>query len=108
MENVIDKTRNRIKNTWHWLKRLFHKREEDNDIAMFHCSDCGHDFEAKRHLYDINCENTTFTKTYFPAKCPNCGNWATAPRTIGCIVCGPPRMPCVENDLQGLTEVLKQ
>ncbi len=54
------------------------------DIAMFHCSNCGDDFEAKRYITrkTFDAENMTTTIIYFPMKCPNCGDWATTPKTI--------------------------
>ena len=81
MENVIEIKKNRIKDTWHWLKGLFHKREENNDIAMFHCSDCGNDFAGQRNIadYDLNTDNLTLITKYSFRKCLKCGNWATTP-----------------------------
>ena len=76
--------KNKIKDTRHRLKGLFHKRKEEIDMALFHCSDCGNDFEAQRHIAreDFDDENLSITIVYFPAKCPKCGNWATTPKTI--------------------------
>lgn len=76
--------KNRIKDTWHKLKGLFHKQNEEKDMALFHCSDCGNDFEAQRHITreDFDDENMSITMIYFPVKCPKCGNWAITPKTI--------------------------
>ena len=59
------------------------KHNEDENIATFHCSDCGNDFEALRHVTReaFDDDNKTVTLTYFPTKCPKCGNWATTPKT---------------------------
>ena len=66
------------------LAKLFKKQIGKDNIAMFHCSDCGNDFEAQRHVTreDFDDENLSITIVYFPAKCPKCGNWATTPKTI--------------------------
>lgn len=84
MENVIEIKKNRIKDAWRWLKGLlFHRREENNDIAMFHCSDCGINFEAKRQETRVEYPKDyrlPTVITYFPMKCPICGNWATTPK----------------------------
>lgn len=43
---------------WHWLKGIFHKREEEEDVE-FHFSDCGNSLEEKLWLltdysFDLN------------------------------------------------------
>lgn len=69
------------------LVNLFKKhkeKEQQEDTAIFHCSDCGNDFEAQRHITreDFDDKNLSITMFYFPARCPKCGNWATTPKTI--------------------------
>ena len=88
MESTIEKMENGSiwSSIWDWLKGLFKKREEEAiDTAMFHCSDCGNDFEAKRYItrWDFP-EDAPLTEMiyYFPMKCPKCGNWATTQKTI--------------------------
>ena len=56
--------KNGIKDTWHKLKGLFHKqKKEEKDMTSFHCSDCGNDFEAQRHIAreDFDDENLSIT-----------------------------------------------
>ena len=86
MESTIEKMENGSiwSSIWDWLKGLFKKREEEAiDTAMFHCTDCGNDFEAKRYItrWDFP-EDAPLTEViyYFPMKCPKCGNWATTPK----------------------------
>ena len=71
------------------LVNLFKKhkeKEQQEDTAMFHCSDCGNDFEAKRYVTreTFDDDNMTITTIYFPMKCPNCGDWASTQKTIQC------------------------
>ena len=66
---------------------LFKKHKEkgqQEDTAMFHCSNCGNDFEAKRYITreTFDDDSMTITTIYFPMKCPNCGEWATTQKTI--------------------------
>lgn len=79
---------------WNWLKKKF-KKKEPKDMAMFHCSDCGNDFEAKRYItrWDFP-EDAPLTEViyYFPMKCPKCGNWATTQKTIYTY-----NVPCAED-----------
>ena len=43
--------KNRIRSVWRQFKELFQKKDA-KDMAIFHCSDCGNDFEAERHYMD--------------------------------------------------------
>ena len=78
---------------WNRLKGLF-KKHELKDMAMFHCSDCGNDFKARRQITreDFDDDNLTNTTTCFPMKCPKCGSWATTQNAIQCY-----RVPCEAN-----------
>ena len=81
---------------WDWLKKKF-KKKEPKDMAMFHCSDCGNDFEAERHIMDLTLDDygptmTALNTIYCPSKCPKCGNWATTQKTIQ--TC---HVPCAED-----------
>ena len=86
--------KNRNRNVWRQFKRLF-QRKDAKDMAMFHCSDCGNNFEAQRQITRENFddENLSITIIYFPSKCPKCGNWATTQKTIQTY-----RVPCVEKE----------
>ena len=86
--------KNRNRNVWRQFKELFQMKVA-KDMAMFHCSDCGNDFEAQRHITRENFddENLSITMIYFPSKCPKCGNWATTQKTIQTY-----RVPCVEKE----------
>ena len=68
---------------WNWLNGLF-KKHELKDKAMFHCSNCGNNFVAKRYITreTFDDDSMTITTIYFPMKCPNCGEWATTQKTI--------------------------
>ncbi len=85
--------KNRIRNVWRQFKELFQKKDA-KDMAIFHCSDCGNDFEAKRYITreTFDDDNMTITTIYFPMKCPNCGEWATTQKTIQHY-----KMPCTED-----------
>lgn len=99
MENTIENMENGTirSSIWDRLKGLFKKHEkEPKDMAKFHCSDCGNDFKAERHIMDLTSNDYGPTMTainiiYCPSKCPKCGNWATTQKTIQ--TC---RVPCVE------------
>ena len=89
--------KNGIRNVWHQFKGLF-QQKGGKDMAMFHCSDCGNEFEAERHFMDSKLEDfgptmTAIKTVYFPSKCPKCGNWATTQKTIQTY-----RVPCVEKE----------
>ena len=78
--------KNRIRSVWRQFKELFQKKDA-KDMAMFHCSDCGNDFEAERHFMDSRLDDygptmTAITTIYFASKCTICGNWATTQKTI--------------------------
>lgn len=100
MESTIEKMENEAirSSIWNRLKGLFKKHEkEPKDMAMFHCLDCGNDFEAERHIMDLTLDDygptmTAINTIYCPAKCPKCGNWATTQKTIQ--TC---RVPCAED-----------
>lgn len=84
--------KNRVRNVWQQFKELF-QRKDAKDMAIFHCSDCGNDFKARRYITreDYDDENLTVTLIYFPSKCPKCGNWATTQKTIQTF-----HVPCTE------------
>ena len=89
--------KNRIRSVWRQFKELFQKKDA-KDMAIFHCSDCGNDFEAERHFMDSTLDDygptmTAITTIYYPSKCPKCGNWATTQKTIQTY-----RVPCVEKE----------
>ena len=80
---------------WEWLNGRFEKpkekgQEQQEDIGMFHCPNCGNDFEAEQIV-----ENTDgLTARYYNCACPKCGNLATISQSIQRIVCGTPWMSC--------------
>jgi DNA-directed RNA polymerase subunit RPC12/RpoP len=75
--------KNRIRNVWRQFKELFQKKDA-KDMAIFHCSDCGNDFEDQRNIadYDLNTDNLTLITKYSYRKCPKCGNWSSTQNTI--------------------------
>lgn len=78
----------------HLLKGLFIKSKKKKDTAIFHCSDCGNDFKAHRQITreDFDDNDMAITTTYFPMKCPKCGNLATTTKSIQHY-----RVPCSVN-----------
>ena len=79
--------RTRKRNTMKKLVNLFKKhkeKEQQEDTAIFHCSDCGNDFEDQRNIadYDLNTDNLTLITKYSYRKCPKCGNWSSTQNTI--------------------------
>ena len=76
--------KNRIRSVWRQFKELFQKKDA-KDMAIFHCSDCGNDFEAERHYMDSKLGDygptmTAITTIYYPSKCPKCGIMYHVPR----------------------------
>ena len=87
--------KNRIRSVWRQFKELFQKKDA-KDMAMFHCSDCGNDFEAERHYMDSKLGDygptmTAITTIYCPSKCPKCGNWRPLKRPFKPIMYHVPR-----------------
>ena len=101
MEHTIEKTRIEVvrASVCTWLKKLLKKHEvKAKDIGLFHCSDCGNDFEAARYIMDLTLDDygptmTAINTIYCPSKCPKCGNWATTQKTIQIY-----RVPCAEKE----------